>query len=144
MRKYFRIVVYFILLFSILGIDGCGLGARLNANHNPPQKIVCDNPWAIEIDICIIPYKTLGSHIDRCKDVAIHIRDSSNNSYTAVPMIVENINRNLGKINLKADMKPIPCDSGIGYVEYYIDYMFGRKGCKYYRTDLYKVPVSNK
>ncbi|MGA2679780.1 MAG: hypothetical protein ABSF37_10845 [Sedimentisphaerales bacterium] len=116
----------------------------MNVDHNPPKKIACDNPWVIEIDICIIPYETLGSHIDRCKDVTIHIRDSSNNSYTAVPMIVEKINRNLGRMDLKADMKPIPCDSNIGYVEYYIDYMFGRKGYKYYRTDIYRVNVSNK
>jgi hypothetical protein len=37
---------------------------------------------------------------------------------------------------VKASMKPIPCDSGIRYIEYYI--MFHRSDS----TELYMVPVS--
>jgi hypothetical protein len=59
-------------------------------------------------------------------------------------MVLENMNLNRGELYWKADMKPILCDSGIEYVEYYIDFSiieFGHYN-KHHGTDFYKVPVS--
>ncbi len=87
----------------------------------------------------IDPKERYGKLTERYKDVMIHIRNSVNSDFVAVPMVVENANPAKGEIQYIANMKAIPCNAGITYVEYYIDEMF--KGV-YNGTKSYRVPVN--
>jgi hypothetical protein len=139
MRKYFPAGLYSALFFLLSFINGCYVAGGIHGRCVPPEKIACGKPRVIAIDIVVNPPEALGKHIERCKDVTIHIRDSLNGNFVAVPMVLESVRLKFGELHWNATMKPIPCDSGIGYVEYYIDYMFG---LKYYRTKYYRIPVS--
>jgi hypothetical protein len=109
----------------------------------PPEKIICDKPWVIPIVFSVWPddpKEKYGKLVDRYRNVVIHIYDSTTNDYTTVPAETPGIVFNERKrLAIRANMKPIPCDSGIEYVEYYIDFVFdGRNNS----TKIYRVPVS--
>ena len=139
-----RTVLFAVLFFLPLCISGCYFAGSIFTYHHPQNNIVCNISWEIPVEIHINPPQRIGNHPERCKDVTIHIRNSADSNFIAVPMVLENANLNRGELHWKADMKPISCDSGIEYVEYYIDYTFGYNYSKYYRTDIYRVNVSNK
>jgi len=141
MRNKFTAGLYFVLcLFP--WISGCYLPEGGGMFYGPPKKIICDKPWEITVKYVVIPAdpkEKYGKLSERYRDVTIHIRDSLNGNFLAVPMVIESVNPEIGEMRMKADMKLIPCDSGVEYVEYYIDNIFGPN---YNRTKLYKIPVS--
>jgi hypothetical protein len=53
-------------------------------------------------------------------------------------MIVDSVDAETGKLQMKADMNPIPCNSGIEYVGFIIDDTFDNS---YNKSDYYIVPV---
>jgi len=146
MRKYYPGVLYSLLFLGLLCTSGCYVAGITWGRSLPPKNIVCGVSWETTIDIVINPPQLIGNHPERCKDVTIHICNSADSNFIAVPMVLENANLNRGELHWKADMKPILCDSGVEYVEYYIEYTIREFGHynKYYRTDYYKVPVSKK
>ena len=96
--------------------------------YGHPKRIICDEPWVITVKYVVIPVdpkEKRGKLTERYKNITIHIRDSLNDNFLAVPMAVESVNPEIGEMQMKADMKPIPCNFGIEYVEYYIDCIFG-------------------
>jgi hypothetical protein len=123
---------------------------RLESGREPSLQIniVCGISWEATIDIVVRPPQTVYKHPERCKDVTVHIRDSADSNFIAVHMVLDSANLNRGECYLywKAGMKPVPCDSNIEYVEYYIDFSIVKYG--HYnvnrRTDCYRVPVSKK
>ncbi len=134
-------IMCFVLCLSLC-ISGCNIAGGGFVHYRPPKKIICDQPWVITIGYSVVPVdpkEKYGKLAERWKNVTIHIRDSLNGNFLAVPMVVESVNPQIGEIYYKADMKPLPCNSGIEYVEYYIDEIFGPN---YNRTRLYKIPVS--
>ena len=145
MCKNFGAGLYSVLLL-LLCISGCYVAGITWGRSLPPKNIVCDIPWEATIDIVVNPPQLIGNHPERCKDVTIHIRDSVDGNFIAVPMVLEKANLNRGELYWKADMKPILCDAGVEYVEYYIDYTIREFGhySKYYRTGFYRVPIGKK
>jgi hypothetical protein len=144
MCKDFWAGVFSVLLLLLLCTSGCYVAGSIFTTHHPQNDIVCNISWEIPVEIHINPPELIGKHPERCKDVTIHIRDSVDGNFIAVPMVLESVNFKVGKLYWKADMKPILCDAGVEYVEYYIDYTIREFGHynKYYRTDYYRVPVS--
>jgi len=111
-------------------------------HYRPPEKIVCGTPWVMEVGYSNTPYdpkEKRGKLTEIYKDVAVHIRDSSNSDFVAVPMVLEKAIPATSEIWFISTMKTIPCDSDITYVEYYIENM---NNGVYERTRLYRVPVS--
>ena len=142
MRKDFPAEIYSVLFFLLLCIGGCYLPSGGGTIHTPSKKIICDKPWVITLGFYVWPEdpkEKYGKLAERWKDVTIHIRDFSNDNFLAVPMVIESVNPEIGEMRMKADMKLIPCDSGVEYVEYYIEDTFGYH---YSRTEIFKVPVS--
>ncbi|MDD5134222.1 MAG: hypothetical protein PHP01_02270 [Phycisphaerae bacterium] len=133
-----------VLLFTFL-LCGCQLANFAGGGgmyYQPPEKIICEKSWEIKLAFYVWPTdpkEKYGKLSERWKDVIIHIRDSSAGDFSTVPMVLQNVDTNIGKLYFKANMKPIPCSFGIKYVEYYIDEMFDGH---YNRTELYRVPVS--
>lgn len=139
-KKSTTIMCFLLCLFP--WISGCYLPGGGGTIHTPSKKIICDKPWEITVEFFVIPVDPKEKHgklAEEWKDVTIHIRDSLNGNFLAVPMVVESVNPKISKMYLKASMKPIPCDSGIEYVEYYMDFVFDRRNNS---TKTYKVPVS--
>jgi hypothetical protein len=142
MCKYFLAGLYSVSLLLLLYISGCLEAGSGHMRYGPPKNIVCGKPWVITVDFSLTladPKEKHGKLAERYKDVVIHIRDSSNSNFITMPMVIENVTPATGDIQFNATMKAIPCDSGITYVEYYIDEMFN---CVYNRTKLYRVPVT--
>lgn len=109
--------------------------------YGPPKNIVCGKPWVITVDFSLTladPKEKHGKLAERYKDFVIYIHYSSDNNFIAVPMVVESANPKTGELQMKADMKPIPCDANIEYVGYRIDCMFDNH---YNRSKYYIVPV---
>jgi hypothetical protein len=142
--KYYALTLYSLLFLGLPCISGCYVAGGVCGMTAPPRNIPCDNPCVITISIFVNPPEALGKHIERCKNVTLHIRNSLSDNFAAVPMVLESANFNAGELCWNATIEPIPCDSHIEYVEYYIDYTFGYNYSKYYRTNCYKVPVSKK
>lgn len=141
MYKYFPAMLYCVLFFLLLCISGCQVAGGGFVHYYPPKKIICDEPWVITIGFSISiadPEEKYGKLAERWKNITIHIRDSSDSNFLAVPMVIQDADPKTGKSYFKADMKPISCDPSIKYVEYYIDEMFDYH---YNRTEIYKVPV---
>lgn len=144
MWKDFLAGLYSVSLLLLLCISGCLVPRSGGMSHLSPKNIVCGQPWVISAVFYIVPSdpkERYGKLTERYKDVTIHIRDSVNSDFVAVPMVVESANPAKGEIQYLANMKATPCDSGIEYVEYYIDKTF--KGI-YNRSKYYTVPVSKK
>jgi hypothetical protein len=145
MHKYYQAVLYSVLFLVLLCIGGCQLlhfaGGGFHS-HMPPEKIICDKPWTVTISFCITmpdPKEKYGKLAGRWKDVTIHIRNSSDSNLVAVPMVLQSADPKTGYSVFSADMKPIPCDPNVKYVEYYED---GRFDNCFSGTRLYRVPVS--
>jgi hypothetical protein len=85
------------------------------------------------------PKERRGKLTEKYKDVAVHIRGSSDSNFVAVPMVLEKAIPATSEIWFISTMKTVPCDSNITYVEYYIE---NRTNGVYGRTQLYRVPVS--
>ena len=142
MWKYFVTGLFSGLPLLLLSVSGCLEAGSGHMRYGPPEKIVCGKPWVITVNFSLTladPKEKHGKLSERYKDVMIHIRDSSNGDFISVPMVIENADPATGDIQFSAIMKEIPCDSGITYVEYYIDEIFN---CVYNRTKLYRIPVS--
>jgi hypothetical protein len=144
MRSKFSAVGCSILFFLLLYINGCQLAHFAGGGftyYDPPDKIACDKPWEITVVYSIStadPKEKYGKLAERWKDATIRIRDSSKGDFLAVPMVIQSVDLKTGESYFKATMKPIPCDSNIAYLEYYIDVIFDNN---YNRTTLYRVPV---
>jgi hypothetical protein len=142
MRKAFPAEIYSALFLLLLCISGCNIAGGGGMFYEPPKKIICDKSWDVTVKFVVIPVdpkEKRGKLVERYKNVTIHIRNSLNGDFLAVPMVIENANPKIGEIYYKTDMKPISCNSDIEYVEYYIDDIFGPN---YNRTEAFKVPVS--
>jgi hypothetical protein len=142
MCKKFSAGGYFVLFLFLLLIGGCQVAGGGFRRYSPPEKIVCDRPWDITIVYSITmpdPKERYGKLSERWKDVTVHIRDSSDSNFIAVPVVLQSANPKTGESCFKVTMKPVSCGSYIKYVEYYIDYMFDNN---YSGTRLYRVPVS--
>lgn len=125
-------------------MSGCQIAGSGHMRYIPPQKIICNKEWKTEICVSLTlpdPKEKYGKFVDRYKDVNIHIRDSLNENYINVPMIIKKADQATGEIIFTTTMKAIPCNTGIEYVEYYIDFIFDHN---YQRTKIYKIPVSKK
>ncbi len=146
MYKYFLAGLYSVSLLLLLCISGCYVAGVIWERTLPPDKIICDWPWYASIDIVVNPPQIIDKHPERCKNVTVHIRDSADSNFIAVPMVLDSTNLNRGALYLywKAEMKPVPCDSNIDYVEYYIDFSIVEYGHHNVNrsTDTYRVPVS--
>jgi hypothetical protein len=143
MCRYFKRGLCY-LLFLLPYIGGCQLAGGGFLHYRPPDKIVCGAPWLMEVGYSNTPYdpkEKRGKITEIYKDVSVHIRDSSNSDFVAVPMVLEKAIPATSEIWFISTMKTIPCDSDITYVEYYIENM---NNGVYERTQLYKVPVSKK
>jgi hypothetical protein len=141
MRKIFAIPLISLLFLSMFCISGCYVAGSVYGITPPPRNIICENPCTITVTIFGNPPEMLGKHIERCKNVTLHIRYSSNNDFTSIPMALEKVNSDAGELCWNANIDPFTCDIGIEYVEYYIDYTFGYNYQKYYRTNCYRIPV---
>lgn len=142
MCKDFWTGLFSVLLLLLLCISGCELAGGGWLHYRPPDKIVCGTPWVMEVGYSITPYdpkEKRGKLTEKYKNVVVHIRDSSDSNYVAVPMVLEKAIPATSEIWFNSTMKPIPCDPAITYVEYYIEHMINGV---YERTRLYKVPVS--
>ncbi|MGA2172003.1 MAG: hypothetical protein ABSG82_03180 [Sedimentisphaerales bacterium] len=142
MCKYYSAALYSLLFLGLLCTSGCQVAGGGGMFYGPPNNIICEKPWDITVKYVVVPIdpkEKFGKLTERYKNVTIHLRDSVNSDFVAVPMVVESANSGIGELQMKADMKPIPCNSGIEYVEYYIDCMFNGV---YNRTKLYRVPIS--
>jgi hypothetical protein len=139
-KKSTTIMCFVLCLFPC--ISGCYLPGGGGGSIRPPKKVICDKPWVITTVFSVWPddpQEKYGKLTDRYRNVVIHIRDSTTNDYTAVPAETPGVVFHEGtRLAVKANMKPIPCDSGIEYVEYYMDFVFdGRNNS----TKKYRVPV---
>ena len=142
MCKYFPAGLYSVLFLLLLCISGCNIAGAGFGGHTPPKKIICDKPWVISANYSIVPIDPKEKHgklTERFKEFVIHIHYSSDNNFIDVPMVVESVNPEIGELQMKANMQPIPCDSGIEYVAYYIDDLFDNH---YNMSKYYIVPVS--
>jgi hypothetical protein len=146
MCKKLSAVLYSVLFLLLLCISGCYVAAVTWGKSLPPKNIVCDKSWEVTIDIVVNPPQLIDKHSERCRDVIVHIRNSADSNFIAVPMVLDSMNLDRGEFYWKADIKPVSCDSNIEYVEYYIDYSIVEFGhySKYHRIGFYKVPVSRK
>ena len=143
LKKY--MYKYYSLLFLILFfIDGCQVAGGGGYFYQPPKEIVCDRPWTIRILFVVTPRdpkEKLGKLTERYKDITIHFHDYAINEFISIPMVVESANTKTGQFQMKAEMKPIPCDSDEKYVDYYIDFTF--KGI-YNSSKHFIIPVIKK
>jgi hypothetical protein len=142
MYKHFPAGLYSVSLLLLLYVGGCFEAGGGFLHYGPPEKIPCGKPWVISAGHDVVPVDPKEKHgklTERYKNVAIHIRYSSDNNFIAVPMVVESVNPKIGELQMKADMKPIPCESGIEYVGYFIDCVFDNH---YNRSKYYIVLVS--
>lgn len=133
--------LFSVLLLLLLCISGCYFPNSVGMRYGPPREIVCGKPWLIELSYHVVPLDPKQKHgklTERIKDVVIYIHNSSDSNFIAIPLSATNISPEIGEIQFNATMKPVPCDSGIEYVEYYIEETCD---CVYNRTRLYRVPV---
>jgi hypothetical protein len=131
-----------VLLFLLSFIGGCQVAGGGFGGPILPKNIICDKPWAISAVYSITPpdpREKRGKLTEMYKDVVIHIRYSSDSNFIAVPMAIESVTPTTSEIRFNAIMKPILCDSGVTYIECYIDLMINGV---YERNKLYKVQVS--
>jgi hypothetical protein len=138
-KKSTTIMCFVLCLFPC--VSGCNIAGGGFVHYRPPKEIICDKPWVITIGYSVVPVdpkEKRGKLTERYKNITIHIRDSLNNNFLAVPMVIESVNPKIG-MYMKADMNPISCSSGIEYVEYYIDSVFDRRSNS---TKTYRIPVS--
>jgi hypothetical protein len=141
MGKYFLVGLYSVSLSLLLCASGCQVAGGGGMRYNPPENVICGHPWVISADFYIIPpdqKERYGKLTERYKDVTVYICNSRDSNFIAVPMVVESANPKTGDLRMKADMKLIPCDSGITYVEYYI---CSKLNGVYNRTKSYRVPI---
>jgi len=141
MYKYLVTGLYYVLFLLLPGITGCIVVGGGGMFHHPPEKIICDKPWVITAIFVVTPRdpkEKYGKLTERWT-VAVNIRNSSIGNFTAVPMVIESVNPEMGELHLKANMKPIPCTPDINYIDYYIDDIFDHN---YHRMGLHSVPVS--
>jgi hypothetical protein len=144
MGKYFLVGLYSVSLSLLLCVSGCFEAGGMGMYYGPPKNIACGNPWIISVGYYVVPVDPKEKHgklTERIKDVVIYIHYSSDNNFIAVPMVVERVNPKTGELQMAANMPPIPCDSGIEYVAYYINDMSDNH---YNQSKYYIVPVSNK
>ncbi|MGA2679725.1 MAG: hypothetical protein ABSF37_10560 [Sedimentisphaerales bacterium] len=146
MGKYLLAGLYSVSLLLLLCISGCqvagGRGGGGITHYSPLSSVDCGKPWVISVgySLAMVDRKEKPSKlIERFKAGVVHIHYSSDNNFIDVPMVFESVNPETGKLKMKADMKPIPCDSNIEYVGYLIDFMFDNH---YKKSKYHIVPVT--